>query len=65
MMSDWIMSNNFSSTSFNKLLETYVITVNSEIFAKLFIFVKIKSSQFGAITLSFTDIGKSCPSHKF
>ena len=44
--------------------------VNSEIFARgLFShrrsFMKIKSSQNGEITLLFTDIGKSCPSHKF
>ena len=35
------------------------------IFAKLRSFVKIKSSQNGEITLSFTFIGKSCPSSKF
>ena len=29
------------------------------------IFVKIKSSRNGGITLSLTDIGKSCPSHNF
>ena len=28
-------------------------------------FVKIKSSRNGEITLSFTDIGKSCPSRDF
>ena len=28
-------------------------------------FLKIKSSRNGEITLSFTDIGKSCPSRKF
>ena len=28
-------------------------------------FVKIKSSRFLAITLSFIDIGKSCPSREF
>ena len=28
-------------------------------------FVKIKSSPNGAITLSITDIGKSCPSREF
>ena len=28
-------------------------------------FVKIKSSRNGEITLLCTDIGKSCPSHKF
>ena len=28
-------------------------------------FVKIKSSQNGEITLSFSIIGKSCPSRKF
>ena len=28
-------------------------------------FVKIKSSRIGEITLSFTDISKSCPCHEF
>ena len=28
-------------------------------------FVKMKSSRNGKITLPFTNIGKSCPSHKF
>ena len=28
-------------------------------------FVKMKSSRNGEIILSFTDIGKSCPSRKF
>ena len=28
-------------------------------------FVKIKPSRFGDITLSFTDIGKSCPVRDF
>ena len=28
-------------------------------------FVKIKSSRYGEITRSFTDIGKSWPSHEF
>ena len=28
-------------------------------------FVKIQSSRNGEITLSLTDIGKSCPSHDF
>ena len=42
-------------------------TVNSEIFAKVLFsrnlrsFVKIKSSRKGEITLSFTDMSKSCP----
>ena len=44
-------------------------SVNSEIFARVYIretshmrsFVKIKSSQNAEITLSFTDIGISCP----
>ena len=34
--------------------------VNSEIFARVYIRVKIKSSRNGEITLSFTDICKSC-----
>ena len=42
------------------------ITVNSEIFARVsfsrnFAYREIKSSLHGEITLSFTDIGKSCP----
>ena len=45
------------------------ITVNSEIFVRVLysrkFFVKIKSSQNAKITLSFTDIGKSCPSSDF
>ena len=48
-------------------------TVNSEIIARVYFretshmqsFVKIKSSRVGEITLSFTDIGKSCPCRKF
>ena len=28
-------------------------------------FVKIEPSKNGEITKSFTDVGKSCPSHKF
>ena len=44
-------------------------TVNLEIFARVLFgrmrsFVKTKPSQNGKITLSFTDIGKSCPSHE-
>ena len=34
-------------------------------FSRGFIFAKVKSSQNGTITLSITDIGKSCPSHEF
>ena len=49
------------------------VTVNSEILARvLFLqnflmpsFLEIKSSRNGKITLSFTDIGKSCPSHEY
>ena len=43
-------------------------TVNSENFAKVYLkrsFVKIKPSRIGDITLSFTDIGKSCPVREF
>ena len=35
------------------------------IFAKLRSFVKIKPLRNGEITLSFTDVGKSSPSHEF
>ena len=35
------------------------------IFANMRNFAKVKYSQNGKITLSFTDIGKSCPSCKF
>ena len=34
-------------------------------FCEVFSFVKMKSSRFHSITLSFTDIGKSCPSRDF
>ena len=34
-------------------------------FREGFIFAKIKSSRNGEIALSFTDIGKTCPSRKF
>ena len=49
-------------------------TVNSKNFARVLIshetshmrsFVKIKSLRNGKIILSFTDIGKSCPSREF
>ena len=48
------------------------ITLNSEIFARVYIretshmrsFVKIKSSRNGEITLSFTDEGKLCQSRE-
>ena len=48
------------------------VTVNSEIFARADFcetshvrsFVKMKSSRNREITLSVTDIGKPCPSHK-
>ena len=45
-------------------------TVNSEIFPKIlflrnFASVKLKPSQNGEITLSLTDVGKSCPSRDF
>ena len=50
-----------------------MVTVNLEIFARVLFyrnfayakFVKIKSSQNAKITLSFTDIGKSCPYREF
>ena len=51
-------------------IATYIVhTVNLEIFGRvLFLrnfayasFVKVKPSQNGEITLSFIDIGKSCP----
>ena len=49
-----------------------IVTVNSEIFARVLFsrnnmrsFVKIKPSQNGNITLSFTDVGKSCPCREF
>ena len=51
------------------MVESY--TVNSDFFRGGFIFsklpslVKIKTSQNGEITLSFADVSKSCPSHKF
>ena len=45
-------------------------TVNLETFARALFsrmpsFVKIKSSRIGGIILSFTDVGKSCPSCEF
>ena len=49
------------------LLSGYCIFGNFRegfIFAKLRSFVKIKSSRIGEITLSFTDIGISCPSRE-
>ena len=47
-------------------------TVNSKIYARILFsrnfadaeFCKIKTSQNGKITLSFTDVGKSCPSRE-
>ena len=39
--------------------------VNSEIFASVFGFVKMKSSRNGEIILSFTDEGRSCHSREF
>ena len=42
--------------------------VNSKNFARVLFsrsFLKIKSSQNGEITLSFTDVGNSCPSRDF
>ena len=60
--------------SFTTLTKTVLIgTVNSEIFARVLLretshmrsFVKTKSSKNGEITLSFTDIVKSCPSRDF
>ena len=50
-----------------------ISTVNSEIFARVYFretshmrsFVKIGPSRNGEITMSFTDVGKSCPSREF
>ena len=52
----------------SSLYKTDDCTVNSEIFARVLFsrnFVKIISSRNAEITLSFTDIGKSCPSSDF
>ena len=49
----------------------YSFTINSEIFARVLFsshmqsFVKRNPSRNVEITLSLTNIGKSCPSHKF
>ena len=46
---------------------TRLSTVNAEIFARVLFsrnlrsFVKVKASRIGEITLSFTQVGKSCP----
>ena len=58
-----ISNNIFIANEKRSFYEYY--TVNSEIFARVLFtrnFVKIKPSRNGEITLSFTDIGKSCPS---
>ena len=55
-----------------KLKEAYLITVNPEIFMRVYFretshlrsFLKIKASRNGEIILSFTNIGKSCLSFK-
>ena len=39
--------------------------VYSEIFARILVSWEIKPSGNGEITLSFTDVGKSCPNHEF
>ena len=60
-------------TALMHLLPAYT-SVNSENFAKVLFsqnfadtrsFVKIKTLRNEEITLQFTDVGKSCPSHKF
>ena len=40
-------------------------TVDSEIFVRVLMFCKNKILRNGEIVLSFTDIGKSCPSRDF
>ena len=48
--------------------QNWVTTVNLEIFVRVLFsqsFVKIKSSQIGEITLSFTDKSKSIPCREF
>ena len=47
------------------ILAGYCSTVNSEIFARVLFSMKIKSLLNGEITLSLTDIDKSCPSREF
>ena len=58
--------------TFTALAETYCKFENdregfffSRTFAYIRSFVKINPSQIREITLSFTDIGKSCPSREF
>ena len=57
--------------AYNRMLSKLEITVNSEIFARTFIFaklrsfMKIKPSRYGKITLSFIDKGKSCLNREF
>ena len=46
----------------------FINTVHSEIFARVLFsrsFAKMKPSRNGEITLSFIDVGKSCPSRAF
>ena len=45
--------------------ENFVRVLFSRNFAYVRSFVKIKSSRIGKITLSFTDMGISCPSHEY
>ena len=46
----------------------FINTVHSEIFARVLFsrsFAKMKTSRNGEITMSFIDVGKSCPSPAF
>ena len=52
----------FICTLKNADVKSEIGTVNSEIFCEGF--MKIKSSQNSEITLSFTDLGKPCPSRE-
>ena len=62
-----------SATMLKVRMRWLIRTVNSEIFAKVYFretslmrsFAELKSSQNGEVTLSLTDIGKSCPSREF
>ena len=62
---DW---KKFPSKSVGRFsFQCLTVKARVEAFARVLFssFVKMKSSQYGEITLSFTDIGKSCPSRQF
>ena len=66
----YIPINNFSVMLGCSSVESAPSTVNSEIFTRvlflfILLFMKIRHSRNGGITLSFTYIGKSCLSCKF